>query len=147
MIVRTALMNLKDATYIQVSRNRALISDHSFILVVNLSQIPCLSNYNLLKILETNCSSWFEQKYERKCDNNDRCFNLNSFDPSRDCNNSVWSECHRLDDWLKFYPGVDELFHCNSGDCVPKSNVCDGFDNCKDGSDETVGCKLIPGIL
>ena len=30
MIVRMAPMNSKDATYIQVSRNRALISDHSF---------------------------------------------------------------------------------------------------------------------
>ena len=113
----------------------------------DMSQFPFVFIYYLLNFLETNCSSWFEQKYERKCANNDRCFNLNSFLPSRDCNDSVWSECHRLDYWMKLYPRVDELFHCNSGDCVPKTNVCDGIDNCKDGFDGTEGCKLIPGII
>jgi len=97
--------------------------------------------------LETNCSSWFEKKYERKCPNNDRCFNTDSFTTTRDCNDSVWTECHRLDDWKTFLQGVTELYHCNSGDCVPKSDVCDGVPNCQDGSDETDGCKLIPGTV
>ena len=96
---------------------------------------------------ETNCSSWFEKKYERKCSNNDRCFNTNSFDPTRDCNDSVWKECHRLDDWKTFLPGITELYHCNSGDCIPTSDVCDGVPNCQDGSDETEGCELFPGRL
>ena len=101
----------------------------------------------ILTIPETNCSSWFEQKYERLCPNDDRCFNSNSFDPSKDCNDSVWKECHRLEDWKQLYPKVTELFHCNSGDCIPKSQVCDDVFHCHDGSDETQGCISIQGII
>ena len=93
-------------------------------------------------IIETNCSSWFEQRYERLCPNNDHCFSSNDFVPSRDCNDSVRRECQRIEDWKILYPEVTELFRCNSGDCVPNSQVCDNVSNCHDGSDET-GC---PGI-
>ena len=94
---------------------------------------------------ETNCTSWFGNKYERQCDTN-RCFNIRGFKPEN-CNDSFLTECRRLDAWKKHNLTDANAFHCLSGDCIPRSAVCDDNEDCQDGSDEREGCALNHGMI
>lgn len=100
---------------------------------------------NICPILETKCTSWHGYEYEKSCTSNNRCFNQISFNESRDCADSIWIECQRLEDWKSPKLNNKKAFHCASGDCIPKTEVCDGIKNCEDGSDEIEGCEAIQG--